>query len=316
MDDGKECWYFSAMNTIPVWQLYGEASPFPDILHIERIVDRAAGMDWRIAPHRHVNLHQVFLIRQGNIAVTIDGHTVRPEPPVVLNIPPGTVHAFVFAAGTDGHVLTLPTADFAELFGPEAALLARPFHAGATGLSPAIERISGLHGETSPLRNLRLRAAAIELVCDLCALDRASGPSARHPRLARLEELIRSHLADGWLVADYAAALHLSDRHLRRLCLEASGLSAHGFIEQVRLREACRLLAYTRMQVQMVAYALGFEDQAYFTRTFRRCTGLSPTQYRKKLDAAEEAGQISATADLSTSTTPEQRAGIIATGPW
>lgn len=291
MDAEEECWYFPAMNTIPVWHLYGEASPFPDILHIERIVDRAAGMDWRIAAHRHVNLHQIFLIRRGSIAVTMDGRTVRPEPPVVLNIPPGIVHAFVFAAGTDGHVLTLPTADFPELFGPDVALLASPFHVEGSGLSAAFERISALHGETSALRNLRLRAAATDLVCDVCALTGAPDPAARQPRLARLEELIRSHLADGWSVADYASALHLSDRHLRRLCLEASGLSAHGFIEQVRLREACRMLAYTRMQVQMVAYALGFEDQAYFTRTFRRCTGLSPTEYRKKLDAGEAAGQ-------------------------
>jgi AraC family transcriptional activator of pobA len=289
MDGAANCWYFPAMNTIPVWHLYGEASPFPDILHIERIVDRAAGMDWRIAPHRHVNLHQIFLIRQGSIAVTIDGSTIRPEAPVVLNIPPGTVHAFVFAAGTDGHVLTLPTADFPELFGPEVALLATPFHAGEGGLSAAFGRIAALHGETSGLRNLRLRAAAIELVCEVSALAGAPDPAARQPRLARLEELIRSHLADGWSVSDYAQALHLSDRHLRRLCLEASGLSAHGFIEQVRLREACRLLAYTRMQVQMVAYALGFEDQAYFTRTFRRCTGLSPTEYRRKLDVSEAA---------------------------
>ncbi len=291
MDGQAECWYFPAMNTIPVWQLYGEASPFPDVLHIERIVDRAAGMDWRIAAHRHVNLHQIFLIRQGSIAMTSGGRAVRPKAPVVLNIPPGTVHAFEFAAGTDGHVLTLPTADFPELFGPDAALLAAPFHAEEGGLSAAFERISALHGETSVLRSLRLRAAAIDLVCDVSALAAAPDPAARQPRLARLEALIRSHLADGWSVADYAAALHLSGRHLRRLCLEGAGLSAHGFIEQVRLREACRLLAYTRMQVQTVAYALGFEDQAYFTRTFRRCTGLSPTDYRKKLEADEAAGQ-------------------------
>jgi AraC family transcriptional regulator, transcriptional activator of pobA len=287
MDGRRQSLYFPAMNMIPVWHLYGEASPFPDILHIERIVDRAAGMDWRIAPHRHSNLHQILLIRWGSIAVTIDGQTVTPGLPMVLNIPPGTVHGFVFSAGTDGHVLTLPTADFPELFGPEASLLAVPFHVEDGGLSPAFERIAALHGGTSPLRNLRLRAAATELVCDLSGLTGAPDPLARQPRLARLEELIRSHLADGWSVSDYASALNLSDRHLRRLCMEALGLSAHGFIEQVRLREACRLLAYTRMQVQMVAYALGFEDQAYFTRTFRRCMGLSPTEYRRRLDAGE-----------------------------
>lgn len=283
MDDRTELRYFPAMSAIPVWQLYGEASPFPDLLHIERIVDRAAGMDWRIAPHRHANLHQIFLIRQGSIAMTVNGRRLRPAPPAVLNIPPGAVHDFVFAAGTVGHVLTLPTADFPELFGPEAALLPQPFHAPGEGVFAAFDRIAALHAGNAPLRRLRLRAAATELVCDLHSQMQPPGP-ATEPRLARLEALVRSHLAEGWGVADYAAALRLSERHLRRLCLEAFGLSAHGYIEQVRLREACRLLAYTRMQVQQVGFALGFEDQAYFTRVFRRGTGMAPSEYRRRLD--------------------------------
>ena len=280
MDDPKKSWYFPAMASIPVWHLYGEASPFPDLLHIERIVDRAAGMDWRIAPHRHAQLHQIFLIRHGSIALKVNGESIAPALPVALNIPPGTIHEFVFASGTDGHVLTLPTADFPELFGPDAALLSEPFHVPGGELIAAFDRVAERHSESAPLRALRLRAAATDLVCDLhrqgCALD----PMIAGPRLARLESLVRGHLADGWLVADYAAALHLSERHMRRLCLETFGVSAHRFIEQVRLREACRLLAYTRMQVQQIGFALGFDDQAYFARVFRRGMRMTPSAYR------------------------------------
>ena len=68
------------MERIPTWQLYGEASPFPDLLHIERIVDRAAGQDWVIAAHRHVNLHQIFLIRSGVVALSLDGQRHCPGP--------------------------------------------------------------------------------------------------------------------------------------------------------------------------------------------------------------------------------------------
>ena len=54
-----------------------------------------------------------------------------------------------------------------------------------------------------------------------------------------------------------------------------------------RLREACRLLAYTRMQVQEVGFALGFDDPAYFVRVFRQGTRLSPTEYRRKIAGGE-----------------------------
>ena len=277
------------MEKIPTWQLYGEASPFPDLLHIERIVDRAAGQDWVIAPHRHVNLHQIFLIRAGAVAMSLDGVRQEHTPPVVINIPPGTVHAFTFAAGTEGHVLTLPPADFPELFGQDMVALQRPFHASGAGLDGVMDRIATRHAESGPHRRLRLRAAAIEMCCDLSERGEAAAEATALPHIPQLEALIRAHLPDGWQVADYARSLGLSDRHLRRLCLEATGLSTHGFIAATRLREACRLLAYTRMQVQEVGFALGFDDPAYFVRVFRQGTRLSPTQYRRKIAGGEGA---------------------------
>jgi AraC family transcriptional activator of pobA len=271
------------MERIPTWQLYGEASPFPDLLHIERIVDRAEGQDWVIAPHRHVNLHQIFLIRTGVVDLSLDGQRRQPGPPVVINVPPGCVHAFTFAAGTEGHVLTLPPADFPELFGQEMPALLRPFDLPGAGVEVLMDRIAARHAESGPLRRLRLRAAAIELCCAVAERGDSTAEATTLPHIPQLEALIRAHLADGWQVTDYARALGLSDRHLRRLCLEATGLSTHGFIAATRLREACRLLAYTRMQVQEVGFALGFDDPAYFVRVFRQGTGLAPTEYRLKV---------------------------------
>lgn len=273
------------MDRIPTWQLYGEASPFPDLLHIERIVDRAAGADWVIAPHRHLNLHQIFLILEGRMDVSLDGDRRQPVPPVVLNIPPGTVHSFSFAPGTEGHVLTLPSADFPELFGPETATLLHPFDAPGPGLATHLDRIADLHAKSDPLRRLRLRAATVDLCCTLSELGMAADASGA-PHIPQLEALIRTHLVEGWQISDYARALGVSDRHLRRLCLAKTGLSTHGFLAATRLREACRLLAYTRMQVQEVGFALGFDDPAYFVRVFRNGMEMSPTEYRRRIGEA------------------------------
>ncbi|MDP3338782.1 helix-turn-helix domain-containing protein [Frigidibacter sp.] len=277
-------------HVIPAWQLYGEDSPFPDLLHIERIVDRAAGLDWRIAPHRHVHLHQMFLIRSGRARLTIDGAAQDMACPAVANIPRGVVHGFAFSAGTDGYVLTLPAADFPELFvdpAETAPLLARAFIAPAPeDMQAPFAQLAALHHGPGALRRLRLRAGAVSLCCTLAELaPHAPGThTPGDPRIARFEALIRRELASGWTLGDYAHALAISERQLRRLCTGQTGLSAHGFLETIRLREACRMLAYTRMQVQEVGFALGFDDPAYFTRTFRRGMGLAPGLYRKRLD--------------------------------
>lgn len=302
MDDAGNIWYYPAMMTIaqnipgaqsiPVWQLYGEDSPFPDLLHVERIVDRAAGLDWQIAAHRHLHLHQVFLILSGQLWLTVDGHSLTGQPSVLMNIPRGAVHGFRFSAGTDGYVLTLPAPDFPEIFNPgaeTAGRLAQPFVLPApAGMEATFALIAAEHGRNGPLRRLKLRAGAISLCCAVAEVadPGAAVAASGDPRMVRFGALVRDRLAQGWQLADYAAALALSERHLRRLCQQETGLSAHAFIESIRLHEACRLLAYTRMRVHDVGFALGFEDPAYFARVFRRGTGMAPGQYRAKLERA------------------------------
>jgi AraC family transcriptional regulator, transcriptional activator of pobA len=294
MDEPGDFRYFPAMapasTPIPAWQLYGEDSPFPDLLHIERIVDRAEGLHWRIAPHRHLHLHQVFLILTGEVRLSLDGLQTRAAPPLVMNIPRGTVHGFDFAAGTDGFVLTLPAVDFPELFAARSRALGplgRAFVAPApAGLEVAFTALAADHAGGSALRPLRLRAGALALGCTLAdtAPDRAAHAATGDPRIAAFEALVRGHLDQGWTLTDYARALALSERHLRRLCLDATGLSAHALVETIRLREASRLLAYTRMRVQEVGFALGYDDPAYFARAFRRSSGQSPSDYRARLE--------------------------------
>lgn len=292
MDEAGKFWYFPAMSQspIPAWNLYGENSPFPDLLHIERIVDRAAGLDWRIAPHRHLHLHQVFLLTGGGGRLSFDGVAQELVPPVLVNLPRGVVHGFAFAAGTEGFVMTLPAADFPELFGPEAETAPALAQAWAGPVPEGVEAgfavIAAAHEGQGAFRRLRLRAAALDLGCAVAEAIGAPvvAPEVADPRMARFEALIRRELGSGWQLADYARELGLSERHLRRLCRGATGLSAHAYLEGVRLREACRLLAYTRMQVQEVGFALGFDDPAYFGRVFARVTGLSPGAYRARLE--------------------------------
>lgn len=294
MDRRMKFWHFPAMTRVerPIrsWQLYGEETPFPDLLHLERIVDRAKGHDWRIDTHRHVQLHQIFLFISGQIDPIVAGTPWTVTAPCLLNLPRMTPHSFAFSAGTEGFVLTLAAEDFPELLAPGSAAgvaLALAFPASpGPDLAPAFAALEAAHATPHPLRALRLRTLALTI--GLATAERA-GPQAaatghEDPRLLAFETLIRRHLAEGWTLARYAAALGLSERHLRRLSLSLTGRSAHALVEATRLREACRLLAYTRMQVQAVGFATGFDDPAYFARAFQRRMGLSPSAYRARLE--------------------------------
>ncbi len=293
MDGPHQAWYFSDMEPaiIPAWQLYGEDRAFPDVLHVERIVDRAAGLDWRIAPHRHLHLHQIFLLLTGQADVTLDGGRVDMALPMVLNLPRGVAHGFTFSAGTEGYVLTLPVQDLPDLFGPEAETLrplSRPFAARATAaIVAAFDALAQEHAARLPFRRVQLRALTLMLVSELLRQPEAMDSllaTPGDPRIQKFMDLIEAHFREWWNVEAYGATLGMSARHLSRLCRMATGLSAGQAIEAATFREACSLLVYTRMSVASVGYAVGFGDPSYFTRAFQRHLGLSPTQYRARFE--------------------------------
>lgn len=298
MDAAHNDWHFADMSplsrpapaTIPEWSLYGESRAFPDVLHIERFTDRAAGLDWRIAPHRHLHLHQFFLILDGAARITVDGAPIEISFPAVLNVPPGVVHDFAMQAGTEGWVLTLPVQTLPDLLGPalaEGTALGRPGTLRADkALTPLFERIAEEHRQTRPARDILLRALATDVAClVLRRLGQTRADTAgADPRLAQFQALVAKHLRDRWTLRDYARAIGVSPRHLSRICQIGTGLPASGIIEAASMREACRLLVYTRTPVAQIGYALGFDDPSYFSRSFRRVIGRPPASYRAAFD--------------------------------
>lgn len=302
MDAPRNQWYFSDMNrqtlasrayaeptahAIPAWHLYGEDSAFPDLLHIETITNRAAGLDWQIAVHRHPHLHQFFLVLDGLVDITLDGQTLQAQPPFLLNVPSGVVHGFAFSAGTSGWVLTVPLQTLPDLLDPAVTQKTALGIGQPTTATPEMvdlfHRIEAEHGATRPMRSVMLRALASQLGClALRTLERSpqEGNGVIDPRVQQFLSLLDLHLRDRWRLGDYARDIGVSERHLSRICRAALGSSAAQIMESAVIREACRLLVYTRASVSSVGYSLGFDDPSYFSRAFRRAMGVSPAVYR------------------------------------
>ena len=67
----------------------------------------------------------------------------------------------------------------------------------------------------------------------------------------------------------------------RRRWAAACKLPPARFLQQLRLREACRLLAETTQPINEIAHSVGFEDELYFSRRFRNEMLMAPRDYRK-----------------------------------
>lgn len=290
MDGQRKLWYFPAMaqHPIPAWQLYGEVTAFPDILHMEQVVDRAAGLNWTIGAHRHAHLHQLLLLTSGDIDLTLDGERRTVVPPVLISIPPATVHSFSFSQGTEGYVLTLPASEFTMVFSAPAEtapVLSRAFAVpAAPALIARFKALAQVHAGDGTFRRTLLQAEAQALLAQAAAgaQDVPADRKRLDPRIQRLQAMAQGGQHGSFDLQAVADSLALSPRHLSRLCKAATGMTARGYFEDQKMREACRLLAYTSLSNQQIAYQLGFDDPSYFSRVFRRRFRLSPSAYRSR----------------------------------
>lgn len=82
-------------------------------------------------------------------------------------------------------------------------------------------------------------------------------------------------------VQEYAEALNVAVRTLNKCVNECSGKSPLTFINDRVMLEAKRLVRYTNMVMKNIAFELGFEDQSYFVKQFKRQTGYLPSEFRK-----------------------------------
>ncbi|WP_020526110.1 AraC family transcriptional regulator [Flexithrix dorotheae] len=81
-------------------------------------------------------------------------------------------------------------------------------------------------------------------------------------------------------VADYADMLHISPNYLNALCKKAEGKHAKEIINDRVLLEAKRLLYNSNKCITDIAFSLKFKDASYFSRFFRKGTGMSPEEFR------------------------------------
>ena len=84
-------------------------------------------------------------------------------------------------------------------------------------------------------------------------------------------------------IATYADAAGISENYLSRLVKKSTGRSVGAWIDIVRIQRAKHLLATSALSVIDVAAAVGIEDQSYFSRLFKKETGMTPSSFRKQM---------------------------------
>jgi transcriptional regulator GlxA family with amidase domain len=118
-------------------------------------------------------------------------------------------------------------------------------------------------------------------------------------RQAHADSVVRQ--AEGWLrknfresqsVAGVVAECGIPERSLKRRFATATGSTVIGYVQNLRIEEAKRLLETSETSLDDIAAAVGYENPAFFRKLFKRCAGLTPGHYRRMFRPIFGAGRV------------------------
>lgn len=104
---------------------------------------------------------------------------------------------------------------------------------------------------------------------------------ALHPAVTGFLHLLESNYSTQRSVSFYARQLHVSPQYLHELCLKQLGKGPQETIGVKVASEALAILSLGMHSIKEVAWKLGFEDPAYFSRFMKKQTGKTPTDWAK-----------------------------------
>jgi two-component system response regulator YesN len=101
------------------------------------------------------------------------------------------------------------------------------------------------------------------------------------PPLTRAVGYIHDHYAEPIQLSSAADAAQVSSAYLSRLFSEHLKTSFVDYLTELRVEKAEKLIPASRMSIKEIAFAVGYQDPNYFSKIFKKITGLLPTEYMK-----------------------------------
>ncbi len=249
-------------------------------------------------PHRH-DFFEVLYLKKGSGFHVIDGNNYEIKPPCVFFMSRGQAHKLELSQDIEGYIFIF-TADFYLLNRTDQnRLIEFPFFFTIHQDNPPLR----LENETD-IRFLEdlfrmgiaeitqkadysaeMLRSLLDLILTTCAARyRVSENSMNKGKgqilVKRFFHFLEENHLKNLSLNDYAEMIGVTPNHLTQTVKMLTGKTSSQIIKAKQLLEIKRLLVHTNLTVSEIANQLSFEDQSYFSKFFKRETGVTPVQFR------------------------------------
>ncbi len=249
-------------------------------------------------PHRH-DFFEVLYLKKGSGFHVIDGNNYEIKPPCVFFMSRGQAHKLELSQDIEGYIFIF-TPDFYLLNRTDQnRLIEFPFFYTIHQDNPPLQLDNesdiwfledlfrkGIAEIAQPTGySVEMLRSILDLILTTCSaryqvpenlMNKGKGQILVKRFFHFLEENHRKNLS----LNEYAQMIGVTANHLTQTIKQLTGKTSSQIIKDKQLLEIKRLLVHTNLSVSEIAGQLNFDDQSYFTKFFKRETGVTPLQYR------------------------------------
>jgi len=242
----------------------------------------------------HRDDHYIFfLLEGGSASLMIDFHEIQLSGSALYYVLPAQVHHRIRNEVAEGWFIAVDTAlippEFRNIF-EGRLLLQQPCTLNETTLqqfNKLLQLLSEKHNDDNTgafyVTVIHALLQSFLAMAAGCYNGYADGnvKLSRPAELARqFQSLLAVELRMVKSPAAYAARLNVSESYLNEAIKKTTGFPVSYWIQQEVMMEAKRLLYYSQLTVKEIAHTLGYSDHSYFSRFFRKVTGVSALAFR------------------------------------
>ena len=136
-----------------------------------------------------------------------------------------------------------------------------------------------------PMRAADILECLNRLADEYIGADKAGSDRGRenvNPFVKEAVDYIREYYMQEISLSEIAQKLGISASYLSTLLNQGLGCGFTDYLNQVRIERACCYLEQNYLKNCEIAYKVGFRDEKYFSKVFKKIKGISPKDYRKK----------------------------------
>jgi len=237
-----------------------------------------------VAIGRRINEYQMVYVIAGRGSLEVDGRKYTVEAGSLFLLFPEIPHAYRPDPDTGW------TECWVGFTGPQVdALLAagiisptRPlFHPGyQASLIGGFQAIFQQVKVQAPLYQFRVCAEVLRLLAETLSLERLSVQQTRAQEIVeKAKAFIEASIPTVFDLERLGAEVRLSQAQLNEVFKAYTGMTPYQYCIHAKINRAKEILSSGESSVKEIAWQVGFDDQYYFSRLFKKKTGSSPSQW-------------------------------------